>query len=238
MLKLFIGTSGWNYSHWKEVFYPAGLSQNKWLRYYANFFNSVELNVTFYRIVRKKTFENWYKNTPKNFYFIAKGNRFITHIKKLKGCKDSLDLFFSNSSALEEKLACVLWQFPPSYKKNLASFESFLKILKKFKVRQAFEFRNDSWFDEEVYDLLKAKDHCLCIADSSRWPCTKQLTASFVYLRFHGRDGVYSGNYSDGTLKEWALFAKNAKRDVFAFFNNDSRGHAVKNALEFRELLR
>jgi len=238
MSRLFIGTSGWNYPHWADdVFYPSGLTQNKWLEYYAKFFNSVELNVTFYRLVQRKTFQNWYKRTPKEFHFIAKGNRFITHIKKLKNCRDSVDLFFDNCLGLKEKLAGVLWQLPPGYKKDLRRLEDFLKLLRKIKTRQAFELRNKTWFDVEVYDLLKAYNVCLCIADSDQWPCVKQVTANFVYLRFHGRNGLYSGNYSDKELKGWMGFAKDTKKDIFAFFNNDAYGYAVKNALKFKELL-
>ena len=120
MYRLFIGTSGWNYPHWSGgVFYPPGLSQNKWLQYYTDFFNSVELNVTFYRLVQKKTFQNWHKRTPKDFYFVAKGSRFITHIKKLKAVKEPLSLFIESAINLKEKLAAILWQLPPSLKKDL-----------------------------------------------------------------------------------------------------------------------
>lgn len=237
MPRLFIGTSGWNYPHWQVVFYPKELKQSTWLEYYTKFFNAVELNVTFYRTIQKKTFQNWHKRTPQNFYFIAKGSRFITHIKMLKDCKESLDLFFGNCLWLKDKLACVLWQLKPSHKKDLKRLAYFLKCLKKFKVRQAFEFRHTTWFAQEVYDLLKANNSCFCIADSERWPCAKEITADFIYLRFHGRDGLYSGNYSDKELKNWARFAESTKRDVFTFFNNDAYGYALKNALKFRELL-
>ena len=238
MPRLFVGTSGWSYPHWQDIFYPTGLSQGKWLEYYVKFFNAVELNVTFYRLVQKKTFENWYKRTPQKFYFIAKGSRFITHIKKLKNCEDSLDLFFENCSALKEKLAAILWQLPPSFKKDLKRLESFLRLLKKRRIRQAFEFRHKTWFDKEVYALLKKYNACLCIAHSARFPCVKEITADFLYLRFHGQESLYSSNYSDKELKDWSVFAKQYKlKDIFAFFNNDAQAFAVKNALVFRELL-
>jgi uncharacterized protein YecE (DUF72 family) len=151
MPRFFIGTSGWNYPHWKGVFYPKELKQSEWLKYYAQFFNCVELNVTFYRLVEKKVFRNWRKNTPRGFYFVAKGSRFITHIKKLKSVKESLDLFFNNARGLSDKLTAVLWQLPPSFKKDTGRIESFLKLLKKTKIRQVFEFRNDTWFDRETF---------------------------------------------------------------------------------------
>lgn len=235
-----VGTSGYNYAHWAEgVFYPEGLSQNKRLEYYTKFFNSVELNVSFYRLPSQETFQNWYKRTNKNFYFVAKGSRFITHVKKLKDCMKPLDLFLENSSGLKEKLICILWQLPPGLKKDLKRLEDFLKVLKNkaLNLKEVIEFRNKTWFDKETYGLLKAYNVCLCIADSDLWPCVKEITADFIYLRFHGRNGLYSGNYSDRELKDWADFAKSTKKDIFAFFNNDAEGFAVKNALRFRELI-
>lgn len=241
MPKKFIGTSGWNYPHWAGgVFYPEGLSQSRWLDYYTQFFNSVELNVTFYRLVKKETFGNWRKTTPKDFYFVAKGSRFITHIKRLKAPKESLGMLFDNVSGLKEKLAAILWQLPPGFRADLRRLEGFLKLLKKRKARQAFEFRHESWFNKEVYSLLREYNACLCIAHSGRFPCVREVTADFLYLRFHGGSPIlYSANYSDKELKEWADFAKRHKsKDIFAFFNNDACGYAVKNALKFKELLR
>ena len=251
MPRLFIGTSGYSYPHWQGVFYPEGLKQTKWLEYYAKFFNCVELNVTFYRLVQKKTFENWYKRTPKEFYFVAKGSKFITHIKKIKGIQEPLRLFVENVVGLKEKLSAILWQFPPSFKKELRHLEAFLKLLKKTKIqkiRQAFEFRNSSWFDKEVYRLFKEYNACLVIAHSSCFPYVKETTSDFIYLRFHGEDSLYSSDYSDKDLKEWAEFIKEFSafggsasggkdKDIFAFFNNDASGYAIKNALRFKELL-
>lgn len=241
MLKSYIGTSGYNYSHWSDgVFYPEELSQSKWLEYYSQFFNSVELNVSFYRLPSKKTFENWYKRTPEDFYFIAKGSRFITHIKKLSDCKEPLGLFLENSSGLKEKLSCILWQLPPRLKRDLVKLENFLKLLEGSTktTRQAFEFRNMSWFDKETYEVLKRYRVCLCIAHSHHWPCVKEITSDFLYLRFHGGEILYGSNYSEEELKEWADFVKSTKiKEIFAFFNNDAYGFAVKNALRFKELL-
>lgn len=238
MSQLFIGTSGWNYPHWQGVFYPKELRQSEWLKYYTGFFNCVELNVTFYRLVEKKTFQNWYKNTPKDFYFVAKGSRFITHIKKIGNVGESVKLFINNAKGLKEKLAAILWQLPPSLKKDLKRLESFLKLLKETKFRQVLEFRNDTWFDKEVYRLLKEYNACLCIAHSGRFPCAKEVTSDFIYLRFHGGGQLYGSNYSDKELKEWAVFTRNfPQSDIFAFFNNDAYGYALKNALRFKELL-
>jgi len=239
--KAYIGTSGYNYPHWsKGVFYPEGLSQNKWLEYYCQFFNSVELNVSFYRLPSKKIFQNWYKRTPKDFYFTAKGSRFITHIKKLKDCKEPLKIFLENAGGLKEKLSCILWQLPPGLKKDLKRLEDFLRLLKKFtkNIKQAIEFRNETWFERDTYDILKKYNTCLCIAHSNRWPCVKEITSDFLYLRFHGGQILYGSNYSEEELKGWADFVLSIKiKNIFAFFNNDAYGYAVKNTLRFKELL-
>jgi len=236
---IYAGTSGWSYPHWKNVFYPEALSQRNWLDYYVKFFNCVELNVTFYRLLKKEVFENWYKKTPADFYFIAKGSRFITHIKKLKDIEQPLDLFINNASGLKHKLCVVLWQFPASFKKDVDKLNTFFKLLKKTKLRHSFEFRNQTWFDEQVYELCREYNFCLCIADSDRFPCEKVITADYLYLRFHARGSLYNSNYSGKQLKDWAKFAAEFKKgkDIFAFFNNDGQGFAVKNALKFRELL-
>ncbi|MCM8792204.1 MAG: DUF72 domain-containing protein [Candidatus Omnitrophica bacterium] len=236
MPSIFIGTSGWVYHHWRGIFYPQDLSPVQWFEYYTKFFNAVELNVTFYRIIKKATFKRWFERSPTDFYFVAKGNRFITHIKKLKD-KRALKIFFDGCLELKYKLIAVLWQFPAGFKKDLKRLEEFLKDLERFKVREAFEFRNKSWFEKDTYSLLKNYNASLCIADSSFWPCVKEITADFIYLRFHGKNGLYSGNYSDKELKEWANFALSCRRDIYSFFNNDAFGFAVKNALKFKELL-
>ena len=243
MSNIYIGTSGWNYLHWRERFYPSGLSQNKWLEYYTNFFNTTELNVTFYRLIQRKVFENWYKRTPEEFYFVVKGSRFITHIKRLKNCQKPLNLFLSNAQGLKNKLGAILWQLPPRFEKNIERLETFLKLLKKTSTRQVFEFRHPSWFDEQIYALLSKYKTCLCIAHSGNYPCVKKFTTDFIYLRFHGGRLLYAGNYSDKQLKQWVRFVKKIfasglkAKDVYAFFNNDARGYAIKNALKFKKLL-
>ena len=236
---IYVGTSGWNYPHWKEIFYPKGCSQKNWLGHYVKFFNCVELNVTFYRLVKEETFQNWYQRTPKDFYFVTKGSRFITHIKRLKDINQSLDLFLGNASGLKEKLKSVLWQLPPNFKKDIRVLRSFFKLLKRTNLRHSFEFRNDTWFGQEVYRIFKEYNFCLSIAHSPRFPCQRVITADFLYLRFHGADSLYGSDYSDKELKEWASFARQFKKDkdIFAFFNNDAQGFAVRNALKFRDLL-
>jgi len=238
--KIYVGTSGYNYEHWRKIFYPPDLAKNKWLSFYTQHFNCVELNVTFYRLPSKKTFISWYKNTPPQFRFVVKGSRFITHIKRLKDCQDSLNIFFENVSLLKEKLICILWQLPPSLKFEYKRLENFLNLLKKYNCLYSFEFRHQSWFNQLTYKLLKENKMNLCIADSPNFPSQEVITTDFVYLRFHGGRILYGSNYSSQELLSWAektkKWLKKAKL-LFAFFNNDAYGFAVKNAQEFKKLL-
>ncbi|MGE5308141.1 MAG: DUF72 domain-containing protein [Deltaproteobacteria bacterium] len=236
----YIGTSGWYYKHWADgVFYPKGLAKGKWLAYYTGFFDCVELNVTFYRLVSGSTFAKWRTSTPDDFRFVAKGSRFISHNKKIANVKEPLAVFFKRAKELKGKLAAVLWQFSPRFRVDLPHLEAFLDLLDKTGYRQVFEFRHPSWFDEEVYAALKAHNACLCIAHSpGNFPVYRKATADFIYLRFHGGEKLYGSEYSVEELKEWAEFARGfGGRDIFAFFNNDAHGYAVKNALEFKKLL-
>lgn len=245
MSNVFIGTSGYSYLHWSNgFFYPKNLSQRKWLEYYAQHFDTVELNVTFYRLLKKSIFEGWHKRIPSNFTFAVKGSRFITHIKKLKDCEDSLNLFFESASGLREKLGIVLWQLPPSLHVDAEKLKGFCELLKQNEMakttRHAFEFRHTSWFCDEIYEVLRNYNFSLCIAHSNRWPYEEVVTANYVYLRFHGGEILYGSNYSDEELKNWASKAKKwlrEGRDIYVYFNNDVCGYAVFNALKLKELI-
>jgi len=241
--KVRIGTSGWSYNHWIDVFYPPDLKSGDWLSYYSRYFNTVELNVTFYRTPSEKMFVNWYQKTPTDFLFIVKGNRFITHTKKLQVENNSLELFFSRVKLLKEKLGVILWQLPPNFQADINRLEEFLKLTKKFtrqKIRQAFEFRHPSWFSNDVYKILKKYNAALCIADSKKYPSEEILTADFVYLRFHGAGSLYASKYKDKDLEKWADKIKiwyNNKRDIFIYFNNDAFGYAIEDALYLKGLI-
>lgn len=242
--KVYVGTSGFNYSHWSGVFYPENLPQSKWLNYYSTKFSTVELNVTFYRLPQKAVFEKWRDETPKDFLFAIKGSRFITHVKKLKDADTATRLFFENASGLGDKLSVVLWQFGANFKKNYERLANFAKILAKNKlavgVHQAFEFRHESWFANDVYEVLRHYNLSLCIAHSNVWPRVEILTASYVYLRFHGGKVLFTSNYSEKELLVWAEKARKWMRkgkDVYAYFNNDAMGYAPQNARSFVMLL-
>lgn len=239
---IYIGTSGYNYQHWKGIFYPKNLTQSKWLQFYCQHFKIVELNVTFYRLPSKENFKSWHRKTPKDFKFVIKGSRYITHIKRLKSCHGPLKVFFANASALKEKLTCVLWQLPSSFKFDLKRLKDFIGIIKKKYsfCLHSFEFRHNSWFNEQTFSLLKENNINLCIADSPELKTPEVITSNFIYLRFHGGKILYESNYSKKELKMWAKKAKSClrgKKLLLTFFNNDTQGFAIKNALEFREML-
>ncbi|MCL5093995.1 MAG: DUF72 domain-containing protein [Patescibacteria group bacterium] len=234
-----IGTSGFSYEDWAQKFYPAELPKTKWLEYYAQNFNTVELNSPFYRLPSEKSFQKWHKETPAGFHFAVKGNRYLTHVKRLKNSEDSINLFFKRALNLKEKLDVVLWQLPPNFKANAERLEKFLFEAKRFKICQAIEFRDQSWFKEPIYKILKKYNVSAVIADSPLLPKIEILTADFIYIRFHGAKILYSSNYSDKELQEWAYKIKawSKNRDVFIYFNNDYNAYAVKNALYLKQLL-
>lgn len=242
--RAYIGTSGYNYRHWWEgVFYPREVPQREWLEYYARSFDSVELNVTFYRLPPRSVFEGWKRRTPAGFAFAIKGSRYITHTKRLKDCRDPLNLFFEHAAGLGRKLRVVLWQLHPMMKADSGRLEDFCELLKQTRAtrraRHAFEFRHESWFSEEIYDILRERNHALCIAHSPGWPCREVVTAGFVYFRFHGGERLYGSEYSEEELAEWStkacLYFREG-RDVYGYFNNDAHGFAVRNALRLKEL--
>ena len=252
MAKIYIGTSGFSYPHWeKGVFYPLDLPKAKQLEYYSQHFQTVELNNPFYHLPLAKTFQGWYQRTPSNFIFAVKASRYISHIKKLKACAQPCQLFISRAQKLKEKLGPILFQLPPGWPVDVKRLEKFLKILppttflKKVvgglpkKHQYSFEFRHQSWFCQEVYQLLKKHNIALCLADSPDWPYQEQLTADFVYLRLHGSGSLYSSKYTNQELKKWSNKIKKwlKNRDVYVYFNNDANGYAVNNAQTLKKML-
>jgi uncharacterized protein YecE (DUF72 family) len=234
-----IGTSGWNYNHWKEIFYSADTSTAHWLRFYSERFHSVEINNSFYHLPEKKTFEKWRRETPEGFVFSVKASRYITHMKKLKDPADAVKKFMARVDALEEKLGSLLFQLPPRWRCNPDRLDSFLEHLPKVH-RYSFEFRDTSWLNGEVYDILKHHGAGLCIYHLSGFVSPKELTAGFVYVRLHGPGDAYEGTYDEKTLEGWAkTFSSWSGRgiDVFCYFDNDQHGYAVQNALQLQSML-
>jgi len=236
--KFHIGCSGWSYDAWVEKFYPADLKQGEWLAYYAKHFNTVEVNMSFYRFPFKNMLSGWYRKTPKGFLFTLKANRLITHIKKLKGTEKLLGSFYSLADLLKDKLACILFQMPPSLRKDkhMKTLESFLKTLSPDH-NNVIEFRHKGWFCKEVYDLLSSHNAAFCIVSAPKLPSDLVATGSFVYVRFHGVDSWYDYCYTKTELKRWAREIKKLKVDTLAYFNNDVNAYAPFNALELRKTL-
>lgn len=239
MGKVYIGTSGFSYSHWgKGIFYPKDLSQTKWFEYYCQHFDTVELNVSFYRLPKKEVFVNWQKRAGKDFVFSVKGNRYITHVKKLKDCRESVKRFFQNADGIKNGKDIILWQLPPRFRANLERLESFLGILPKA-WRHAFEFRDESWLNNSIYELLKKRNIAVVFQDYPQWPITKKVTTDFIYLRLHGRKKLYSSCYTENELKNWAKKIRTwTKRDldVYTYFNNDALGYAIENVQTLKKL--
>ena len=226
-----LGCSGFYYNHWKGPFYPEKLAKAKWLQYYAQNFNTLEVNNTFYRFPSEKMLKAWYQKTPENFRFTLKANRAITHSRKFHNTEQLLANFYKLAYLLQEKLLCVLFQLPPFVHKNLELLETIVDQV-DFKITNVVEFRHESWWDSEVYDFMKKKGLVFCAVSASELPETLVKTGSAIYIRFHGKDGWYHHFYPEKELKEWAdkIRRQNAQR-VFCYFNNDVNANAVKNCL-------
>ena len=242
MGKIFIGTSGWVYPHWKSLFYPEDLVEREWLKFYANNFSTVELNASFYHLPKEKTFEGWHKRTPADFVFAVKGSRFITHVRKLNNCREPLDNLLQAAVHLKEKLGPIFFQFPPSLKADPQKLENFIELLPP-KKRFAFEFRHPSWFTDEIYTILRKANCALIASDTPSYPYAEVPTADFMYLRLHGHKQLYVSSYFKNQLKEYTekikvWSANGGVGDVFVFFDNDFNANAVKNAKELIKLLR
>ncbi len=238
-MAFWVGTSGWVYPHWKGVFYPPNLPAREWLNFYSRHFSTVELNNSFYRLPSEESFRNWGQVTPPDFLFSVKASRFITHIKKLKVTSRPVEVFLGRARLLGPKLGPILFQLPPGWACNLERLEAFLELLPG-DLTYTFEFRDESWFNPEVYSLLEKKGIALCLISLPGFQCPVRVTAPFVYIRMHGSGAVYGGLYGPEELSYWARLAKNFLReglDLYVYFNNDAFGFAVRNAAEFAEML-
>lgn len=241
MGQVFVGTSGYSYKHWKGILYPPGLPQSRWLECYCQHFDTVELNVTFYRLPARKTFDGWYAKTPAGFCFAAKGSRFITHIKRMKDCRQPIRTYKEHAAGLGAKLAVVLWQLPPNLhysKERLAGFCGLLRDA-YHETRHAFEFRHKSWLQDDCYDILTSHGFALCIPLSPDYPRVERMTAPFSYIRFHSGEVLGDSCYTDEELTQWAtkLRAWRQERDLYIYFNNDAQGFAIDNAKTLRDYL-
>jgi len=233
-----VGCSGWQYKHWRGDFYPAGLPQTRWLEHYAEHFDTVEINNSFYRLPEAATFLTWRRRVPPGFLYAVKASRYLTHMKKLKDPDDPLDLFFSRARKLGPTLGPILYQLPPRWPVNLERLRLFLQALPKRR-RHAIEFREPTWYNDEVFALLERYRVALCLHDMAGSATGPIEVGPFVYIRFHG-PSKYSGRYDDAALERWAEWlAARAEggAPVYAYFNNDVGGHAPRDAVRLRDAI-
>lgn len=231
----FIGTSGWNYDHWKGLFYPLDLPRSKWLDYYATVFSTVEVNATFYRQVSADTFEKWRTRTPEGFVWSVKAHRFITHVKRLRNTEDSLKSFLDSAFVLGEKLGPILFQLPPSLAFEGSAAEAFFSLLPGG-YRYALEARHESWTGQDALTALKKHGIAWCIADTAgRYPYCEAVTAGFAYVRLHGSRRLYASEYSDREIHAWADKIRSWGIPAYIYFDNDYMAYATRNAMGLRE---
>jgi len=235
-----IGTSGWHYEHWQGIFYPDDLPRSRWLEYYAQHFKTVELNNSFYRLPSEKAFASWRDSAPSGFIYAVKASRYITHVKRLKDGQEPVERFLERAKHLKDKLGPVLYQLPPNFHRNDERLESFLSVLPG-KIQHVIEFRHESWLEEEVFDILRQKKVGVCVFDMPGLTCPAVATADFAYVRFHGSSGLYSSDYSDRELADWADKIRGLAagvKEVYIYFNNDMEGFALNNARTLSEYLK
>jgi uncharacterized protein YecE (DUF72 family) len=240
-----IGTSGYQYDHWRGVFYPEDIPKKKWFEYYATKFDTVEMNNTFYRLPSAETFEQWHDRAPDKFCFTLKYSRYGSHIKRLKDGGETISAYMHAAQRLEAKLGPILVQLPPHWHADTERLDEFFAAARNHarwkreglhwdsrKQRWAAEFRDASWLQDSVYEVLKRHEVALCIHDIIK-NHPRVVTADWVYLRLHGANnwGDYSAEDLDAMAAEIAGW-RSRGLDVYAYFNNDAQGYAVANATD------
>lgn len=242
-LPIHVGTSGWSYRHWKEVFYPSKRPSTKWLPFYAGSFSTTEINGSFYRLPSEETVLKWIEQVPTDFLFCPKMSRYLTHMKKLKDPEEPLERFFSVFAAMGKQLGPVLIQLPAMLRFNYEVADYFYRLLKF--TYSAYEFvvevRHDTWLEADSLTLMAKYDIGLVISQSGNaFPYSEMITAKNIYVRFHGPAELYASPYSDESLK---LFSEKFKawvkagHEVWAYFNNDIGAHAVRDAQRLLKFL-
>lgn len=240
-MTVYIGTSGWSYDHWQSVLYPPGTPARDRLLWYGQRFGTVEINSTFYHWPREAAFATWYQRLPEGFLLSVKAPRGLTHASRLHAPEVWLERIWPPLQMLREKLGVLLVQLPPALPCDLPWLQYFLERVPAW-LRVALEFRHPSWQQEETFALLERQGVAYCVMSGAGLPCLLRATAPFVYVRLHGPDAdhLYAGSYSDDDLRWWASRLAEwttQGRDVFAYFNNDGGGNAVRNAEVLRRLV-
>jgi uncharacterized protein YecE (DUF72 family) len=234
-----IGCSGWNYRHWRGVFYPEGLPVKRWFAHYAEAFDTVEVNASFYRLPTAETFAKWRDQAPPGFRYAIKAPRFITHMRKLKDCDDSIAEFLARARHPGPTLGPILYQLPPRWRFDRERLATFVALLPK-DLNHVFEFREPSWLADEALAILDEAGVGFCAHDFPGLATQRAATGRAAYVRFHGASGKYLGRYSKGTLAGWAEWMRvqeAAGRTVWAYFNNDIHGDAIADAAVLKHLV-
>jgi uncharacterized protein YecE (DUF72 family) len=235
-----VGCSGWQYKDWRGRLYPEGLPTSRWLARYAEEFDTVEVNSTFYRLASRDAVARWVEQTPDGFVFAAKASRYLTHTRRLRDIDQGIHRYYERIMPLVEsgKLGPIVWQLPPNFKRDDEVLAAALERLPP--ARHCFEFRHESWFAPDTYAVLREHNAALVIGDHPRWPFqARELTADWTLVRLHqGRRGR-RGNYSQTELDEWArrIHGWSRRAQVLVYFNNDWEGFAVENARSLRRRL-
>jgi uncharacterized protein YecE (DUF72 family) len=236
---IFIGTSGWRYDHWRGVFYPENIKKKDWLEFYSRFFNSVEINSSFYGLPSRKTLENWRLITPLGFLFSVKASKYITHLKKLKDPDKTVPPFLEALRPLGDKLGPILFQLPPRWGFDPERLYDFLEFLPGG-YDYVFEFRDSSWFESRALEALTEIGASFCIYELGGMHSPRHITSDLVYLRLHGPGAAYRGRYGRQRLAGWAgalsAWVEQGK-EIFCYFDNDEAGYAALDAVDLRDMM-
>jgi uncharacterized protein YecE (DUF72 family) len=230
--RVFVGTSGYNYPEWRGTFYPEKFSTDKMLGYYAERFPTVEINYTFYRLPTEKILSGWAAGTPEHFTFTLKAPRRITHDAKLERCEDITQTFVRTAQILGPKLAVLLFQLPPTYKKNIEALRAFSELMPEG-TRAAFEFRHPSWFDDDVFGILRARNLALCVSDSEKLRAPVEMTADYAYFRLRDE------GYQQPDIERWAGVIKGLGgiHSAYVYFKHEEQGLGPEFAKRLTALL-
>ena len=234
-----VGCSGWVYKHWRGILYPEGLPQKRWFQRYAEEFDTVEINASFYRLPLASTFEGWRVKAPLGFRYAVKVNRFITHMKKLLDCDEAVEQFIELARPLGATLGPLLYQLPPSLHLNLERLEAFLKRLPP-DLEHVVEFRHKSWYELEVLALLDGYGAGFVAHDLKGLESPVWASGRTAYVRLHGSAGKYWGRYTDETLRrwtDWILEQSRLGRSAWCYFNNDIHGHSLEDARTLKSMV-
>ena len=230
--KIHIGCSGWNYQHWRGRFYPKGQPVREWFEFYAQVFDSVEINNTFYQLPDARIFKAWRRQAPEDFIYAVKASRYLTHQKKLKDARAPLKKLLDRVQFLEEHLGPILYQLPSRWRLNTERLTSFLDLLPEDLIH-VFEVRDQSWMVEEVFQILRERGVSFCTHDFSGLDVPRRAVGPVAYVRLHGPGKKYQGGYSEPMLRSWWNWMEKQVRsgkDLYVYFNNDADAHAVRDA--------